>query len=87
MERDELHELLLLLKQQFEAGKIKIPSAERIEELSRVRFAEDGKIDVHSVGSRVRALALFEMWGTHFSGDPLRCAPPAYAVESDVNRR
>jgi hypothetical protein len=58
MEREELHELLLLLKQQFEAGKITIRSAETIEELSRVRFAEDGRIDVQSVGSRVRALAL-----------------------------
>jgi hypothetical protein len=58
MEREKLHELILLLKQQFEAGKISIRSAETIEELSRVRFAEDGKIDAESVGSSVRALAL-----------------------------
>lgn len=58
MEREELHDLVLLLKQQLEAGKIKIRSARTIEELSRVRFAEDGKIDAASVGSSVRALAL-----------------------------
>ena len=58
MDREELHELLLLLKQQFEAGKITIRSVETIEELSRVRFAEDGKVDEQSVGSGVRALAL-----------------------------
>ena len=58
MEREELHELILLLKQQIEDGKLKINSAETIEELSRVRYAEDGKIDAPSVGSSVRALAL-----------------------------
>jgi len=58
MEREELHELILLLKQQIETGRIKINSADTIEELSRIRFAEDGKIDEQSVGSSVRALGL-----------------------------
>ena len=58
MERDDLHDLVMLLKKQFEAGKIRIRSADTIQELSRVRFAKDGKIDAKSVGSSVRALAL-----------------------------
>ena len=49
MEREELHELILLLKHQIEGRKITINSAETIRELSRVRFAEDGKIHVQSV--------------------------------------
>jgi hypothetical protein len=36
MDRDELHDLIALLKKQFEDGKVKINSAQTLRELGRV---------------------------------------------------
>jgi hypothetical protein len=58
MDRDELHELISILKKEFEADRIKVNSADTIEDMGRVRFAADGKIDPSTVSSSVRALAL-----------------------------
>ena len=45
MDRDELHDLIALLKKQFEDGKVKINSAQTLRELGRVRLAVDGKVE------------------------------------------
>jgi hypothetical protein len=58
MDRDELHDLITILKEEFEAGRIKVNSADTIEDMMRVRFAPDGKIDPSTVSGSVRALAL-----------------------------
>jgi hypothetical protein len=58
MDRDELHELITILEQEFEANRIKVNSAETLEDMMRVRIAPDGKIDPSTVSSSVRALAL-----------------------------
>ncbi len=58
MDRDDLHELISLLKEEFEAGRVVIRSEDTLEALKRVRFAADGKIDPATVTSSVRAYAL-----------------------------
>ncbi len=61
MDRDELHRRIEILRDQFEAGKVKVLShiADGIfESLGRVRLAPDGKVDPDTVDARVRAMAL-----------------------------
>ena len=58
MERDELHELVLLLKEEVEAGRAKLVDEHTIAALSRVRLADDGKVDARTVDGSVRACAL-----------------------------
>ncbi len=65
MTRDELHELITILTKEFEAGRIKVNSADTIEDMRRVRFAADGKIDPSTVSSSIRALALATAGARH----------------------
>jgi hypothetical protein len=58
MERDELHELIMLLKEELEAGRAKLSSKHTLAALGRVRFAEAGKVDPGTVDGSVRAFAL-----------------------------
>jgi len=57
MDRDELHDLIISLKEKFAAGKLVLRDPSVLRELSEVRFADDGKVDSATVGSRVRAYA------------------------------
>jgi hypothetical protein len=65
MDRDELHDLITILKEEFEAGRIKVNSIETLEAVKRVRFAADGKIDPSTVSGSVRALALATAGARH----------------------
>jgi len=66
MSPDELHDLVLLLKDGFASGEIKIPEGSRVRaSLDNVRFGADGKVDPKTVtgcnivptsGSQVRLL-------------------------------
>lgn len=54
-----LQRRLKILKQQFEAGKIRIAEGlQVIESLKRVRYAPDGSIDLDTVDGLVRSMAL-----------------------------
>lgn len=58
MDRDELHQRVMLLKEELEAGRIKFPPDLRVvESLARVRYGPDGKVDPDSVDANIRALA------------------------------
>ena len=57
MDRDDLHDLVMSLKEKLKAGKLVLRDPVLLRELSGVRLAEDGKIDPASVGSSVRAAA------------------------------
>ena len=65
MDRDELHDLISLLKRDFEAGRIKVNSPETIKDLMRVRLEPDGKVDPATVTGSVRALVLAVAAGRH----------------------
>jgi hypothetical protein len=59
MDRDELHELVMQLKEDVTSGTLKIPEASRVREaLNRVRLGADGKVDPDTVSSEVRAASL-----------------------------
>lgn len=50
---------LKILKQQFDAGKVRIAEGlQVIESLKRVRYASDGSVDLDTVDSLVRSMAL-----------------------------
>jgi len=54
-----LQRRLKILKQQFEAGKIRIAEGlQVVESLKRVRYAPDGSIDLDTVDGLVRSMAL-----------------------------
>ncbi len=57
MEPDDLHEMVTFLKQEFEAGRVKISSRRTLEALLRVRLGPNGRIDPSTVDTSVRALA------------------------------
>ena len=56
MDRDELHELVMMLKEELAAGRLQINSALSIQSLENVRYSNDGKVDPATVDSAVRAL-------------------------------
>jgi hypothetical protein len=59
MDRDELHELVMLLKNGLAAGQIKVPESSSVRaSLDAVRFAQDGKVVPESVDGVVKAAAL-----------------------------
>jgi hypothetical protein len=59
MDRDELHELVMLLKDDLSSGQLKTPESSSIPaSLAAVRFADDGKVITDSVNGAVRAAAL-----------------------------
>jgi hypothetical protein len=58
MDRDELHDLVMLLKNEIKAGTVKLSSKETVAALNQVRLAEDGKVDPSTVDASVRACAL-----------------------------
>jgi len=59
MNREELHELVTLLKNALASGRIKIPSASPVRtSLEAVRLGADGKVDPNTVDGWVRAAAL-----------------------------
>jgi hypothetical protein len=58
MNRDELHELVMLLKDGLTSGEIKIRDSRLLASLGDVRFSADGKVDPHTVNSHVKAAAL-----------------------------
>ena len=58
MDRNELHSLVLLLKDGIAAGRIVIRDQALLTSLARVRFAADGIVDSSSVSSDVRAAAI-----------------------------
>jgi hypothetical protein len=59
MDRNELHELVMLLKAGISSGEIKIPKQSLVHaSLEDVRFDADGKVDPSTVNSTVRATAL-----------------------------
>jgi len=57
MDRDELHDLVISLREKLAAGKLVLRDPGVLHELSEVRFADDGKVDPATVGSSVRATA------------------------------
>jgi hypothetical protein len=64
MDRDELHERIMLLKEEIEAGRVRIRKGLRvIDSLQKVRMAPDGKVDPDSVEGDVRALAMGIAYG------------------------
>ena len=59
MDRDELHDAVMLLKNGLASGQIRVPESSSVQvSLSAVRFAEDGKVIPESVNGIVRAAAL-----------------------------
>jgi hypothetical protein len=58
MNREQLHELVVTLKQEIDSGRITVNSASTIESLKRVRYSQDGKVDRTTVDGSVRALGL-----------------------------
>jgi hypothetical protein len=81
MDRDDLHELISLFKEEFEAGRVVIRSKDTLEDLKRVRLAPDGKIDPATVTSSVRAHALAVAGAVHeraIREMPLREVQEAY---------
>ncbi|GAH71824.1 unnamed protein product, partial [marine sediment metagenome] len=59
MNRDELHELVMLVRAKVESGELKFNSTQKdlIESLRRVRFAPDGKVDPDTVDAAARTMA------------------------------
>jgi hypothetical protein len=56
MDRNELHELVMLLKDGLASGKIEIPSGSRARAaLDKVRLDADGRVDPETVDGSVRA--------------------------------
>ena len=54
-----LQRRLKILKEQFEAGKVHIAKGLKVvDSLQRVRYAPDGTVDLSTVDSAVRAMAL-----------------------------
>ena len=58
MEPEEIHEMVLFLREELRAGRIKISSKFTADALARVRFGPDGKVDPQTVDGSVRALGL-----------------------------
>src|ERR1017187_781363 len=59
MDPDELHDLVMLLKNGVASGEIEIPESSGVREsLDRVRLNADGKVDPNTVNGSVRAAAL-----------------------------
>jgi len=59
MDRDELHELVILLKDGLASGAIEVPKESRVlASLNHAKFASDGKVDPGTVNGSVRAAAL-----------------------------
>lgn len=56
MELDELHDMVMFLKEELTAGRIKVSSKFTVDALARVRFGCDGKVDPSTVDGSVRAL-------------------------------
>lgn len=66
MDRDELHERVVLLKKELAEGRLKFaPGLDVANSLAKVRFASDGKVDTSTVDPIVRALALAAMVGVY----------------------
>ena len=64
MDRDELHEHVMLIKAEMEAGRLHIVrDLKVIESLKKVRIAADGKVDPSTVDSSVWALAMATAYG------------------------
>ena len=64
MNRDELHERVMLLKEEMKAGRVHFREGLNvIDSLQKVRLASDGKVDVSTVDGAVRALALGVAYG------------------------
>jgi hypothetical protein len=61
MEPDDIHDMVLFLKEELQAGRIKISSRFTADALARVRFGSDGKVDPSTVDGSVRALGLAAM--------------------------
>jgi hypothetical protein len=58
MDRDQLHNRLMILKQEIKAGRIKFtPDLQVVEALAKVAYAPDGKVEPQTVDASVRALA------------------------------
>ena len=57
MDRDELHDLVISLKEKLAAGRLVLRDPVVLRELSEVRIEDDGKVDPATVGSSVRATA------------------------------
>jgi hypothetical protein len=56
---ERLHRRLILLRKQFEDGKIRIPNDARIKKsLMAIRYAPDGSVDLNTVDGLVRSMAL-----------------------------
>jgi hypothetical protein len=49
MELDELHDMVMFLKEELTAGRIKVSSKFTVDALARVRFGCDGKVDPSTV--------------------------------------
>jgi hypothetical protein len=65
MEPDELHDMVMFLKGELTAGRIKVSSKFTLDALARVRFGTDGKVDPSTVDGSVRALGLAAMGAKH----------------------
>lgn len=59
MERDELHEQVMLLKDDIKEGRVRVREGlTAADSLQKVRLAPDGKVDPSTVDSSVRAMAM-----------------------------
>jgi len=63
MDRDDLHDLVISMKEKLVAGRLVLRDPVVLRELSEVRFANDGKVDPATVGSSVRALLMLRSRG------------------------
>jgi hypothetical protein len=57
MEDKELQEILESFKQAFENNKIKLNDLELLKSMKNVKILANGKVDLNTVNSRVRAAA------------------------------
>ncbi len=58
MDANELHELMMILKDAVVAGRFKTYDADLAESLRQIRYGADGRVDPSTVNAKVRAAAM-----------------------------
>ncbi len=58
MNQDELHDLVMQLKDGLDSGKLRVRDRTLYESLEKVRISEDGKVDPATVDGNVKAMGL-----------------------------
>ncbi len=58
MDREQLHQLLMTLRNEIASGRVIVRSESTIAALEKVRYGPDGKVDPSTVDGSIRALGL-----------------------------